>query len=257
MATAQQKWQVWDEARSYGETLFRRASGELPEMESSKKMAREVRAHFSPGDSVLDVGCGAGHYYRSLRRELSGRFHYTGVDATSYYIELAQQAHADQRDCEFHVGNVFQLDLPDSSFEIVMCNNLLLHLPSIAKPLAELVRVTRRVTLVRFLCGQRSFAIKDVHPQADGSEFGEDHEPTAFHYYNIYSESYVRHVLSTIPGIASFRFTPDVDFDQQKILASASDHQGAHDATLMLGGFQVNGYVLQPWCILEIARDAA
>jgi ubiquinone/menaquinone biosynthesis C-methylase UbiE len=254
MSSAMERWQVWDQTPTYGQTLYRRAVGELPEMESAKKMAKEVGRLFQPGNSILDVGCGAGHYLPSLRKTIREPFRYHGIDVTQQYIALAREAFSGQPDTDFSVGSVFNLDLPDRSYDIVMCNNLLLHLPSIAQPLLELIRVARRRVLVRFLCGQRSFIIQDVYPQADGEEFDSQQRPVSFHYYNIYSQSYVQRLLADMPGIATWSIHPDDDFDQQRILASAADHGTAHDASHIVGGCQVNGYILQPWALLEITR---
>lgn len=245
-------WRIWDGERSYGETLFKRATGELPEMESSKKLASEVARVLRTGDSILDVGCGSGHYLRSLRRVLAHDVTYTGVDATEYYIQLARKAFATDEHCEFKVADIYDLDLPDRSFDIVMCNNVLLHLPSIESPLSELVRVARRTVFVRLLCGNRSFRIQDVESQPDGCEFENDGTPRGFHYYNIYSEEYVGHLLSKLAGVETWSLTPDTDFDKRKILTSTGDHQGARDATTIVGDYQVNGYILQPWQVLEI-----
>lgn len=252
MSLTAEKWQVWDQAANYGDTLYRRATGNLPEMESSKKMAKEIARVIRTGDSILDVGCGAGHYLPSLRARISEKFRYTGVDATEKYIELARKAFEGQRDVEFQVANIFQLDLPDNRFDIVMCNNVLLHLPSIVKPLEELVRVAKRTVLIRFLCGNRSFIIQDVHPQTDGEEFDREQRPVGFHFYNIYSQAYINQLLAEFPDVARWTITPDNDFDPEKIAQSAADHRSAHDASAICGGYQVNGYVLQPWAVLEI-----
>jgi ubiquinone/menaquinone biosynthesis C-methylase UbiE len=246
----QEQWRVWGAETPYGETLYKRATGELPEMESSKKMAEEVARVFKPGDSVLDVGCGAGHYLRSLRRTLGPDFDYVGVDATQHYVELAEKANGRDARAKFKVGDVFAIPLEDQSFEVVMCNNVFLHLPSIAQPLRELVRVSRRSVFLRTLIGNRSFRIKDVHPQMP--EFDESGEPTGFHYYNIYSEAYVASLLPPLKRVKAWTIKPDFDFDRQRILASMSDHKGAHDASGIVGDYQVNGYILQPWSILEI-----
>ena len=85
-------WRVWDTEPGYGNLLYRRATGDLPEMESSKVVARLVKDWLRGGDAILDVGCGSGHYLRSLRRHISSDFSYTGVDATAAYIDLARQA---------------------------------------------------------------------------------------------------------------------------------------------------------------------
>lgn len=247
------KWRVWDKEKSYGEVLYKRAVGELPEMESSKKIAVEVKKYIKNNDRVLDVGCGAGHYLRSLRRELSDiSFSYTGLDATNDYIQLAKKAFAGDNKCTFMVSDIYDIRLQDNSHELVMCNNVLLHLPSIEKPLNELIRVAKRNVVVRLLAGERSFRIKDVAPQSDGIEFDENGEPISFHYYNIYSNSYLAYLLKKNKRVKNFTITPDFDFNKQNIISSVTEHGKAHDASKIVGDFQVNGYVLQPWSIVEI-----
>jgi ubiquinone/menaquinone biosynthesis C-methylase UbiE len=247
-------WRVWDDDRSYGETLYNRATGELPEMESSRAVSKVVAKVFREGDTILDVGCGCGHYLRGLDRELPAGFSYQGVDATEHYISLARKAFADRADVRFEVADIFALDLADEAFDIVMCNNVLLHLPEIRRPLSELVRVTRRELFVRLMCGERSFRIQDVHPQPGGAEFAEDGTPIAYHYYNIYSRDYVNHLLERIPGKKRWSIEADTDFDRQRIMDSVKDHPNAVDATTIMGDCQVNGYVLQPWAILHVTK---
>ncbi len=62
-----QAWESEAIGKPYGDLFFDRATGKLPEMESSKAAAARITALAKSGDSLLDVGCGAGHYYRSIR----------------------------------------------------------------------------------------------------------------------------------------------------------------------------------------------
>jgi ubiquinone/menaquinone biosynthesis C-methylase UbiE len=247
------QWRVWNVESSYGETLYKRATGELPEMESSKKMAKELRGVISDQDELLDVGCGAGHYLRSLRRELGSNFHYTGCDATAPYVDLARSAFSHDLNARFSVGDIFNLEFKDAAFDVVMCNNLLLHLPSVMKPIEELTRVARRAVFVRTLIGDRSFRIQDVYP--DTPEFDERGEPTRFYFYNIYSEAYIGSLLRRIKRVKSWNIAPDFDFDKERIQSSVSDHGGARNASRVLGQYQVNGYILQPWAVLQITLE--
>ena len=244
-------WKVWDRDNAYGELLYKRAVGDLPEMESSKRIARELHKIMNSGETILDVGCGAGHYLRSLRRELGKSFSYVGCDATEQYIDLAKRAFSGDGRASFRVSDIFALDFPDDSFDIVICNNLLLHLPSIEKPLQELTRVAKKMVIVRTLCGNRSFRIMDVTPQDDGGEFLPEGDPKAFYYYNIYSQSYISYLLSANSKVRSWELTKDQEFDNKRIEESAKEHSNVN-ATHILGDYQVNGYILQPWVILTI-----
>jgi ubiquinone/menaquinone biosynthesis C-methylase UbiE len=220
-------------------------------MESSKAAAKLIKDDVIEGDKILDVGCGSGHYLRSLRSVLKINFFYTGVDATSNYIDLGKRAFANDNRVDFCLGDIYNLPFDENSFDIVMCNNVLLHLPSIQKPLNELVRVSKKTVLIRTLIGDRSFRIQDV-AQDNEIEFNDDGEPKSFHYYNIYSEKYLNFLLQSNGKVNNFQIIEDVFFDPKNIENSISEHRDAHDVTTILGDFQVNGYVIQPWKFVKI-----
>lgn len=245
------KWKVWDADKCYGELLYKRATGELPEMESSKKIAKEVMALMKGGERILDVGCGAGHYLRSLRREIGDGFEYVGADATKQYIEFAEQAFVGDEKATFTVSDIFNLDFADNSFDIVICNNLLLHLPSIEKPMSELIRVAKHKLVIRTLCGDRSFRIMDVKPQPEGQEFFSDGNPVDFYYYNIYSRAHIDYLLKNNFKVKSWEIEEDRDFDKNRIEESTKEHSN-DNASRIIGDYQVNGYILQPWVIVRV-----
>src|SRR3989338_7233675 len=168
MSTYSQK--VWGTDPAYGEVFYARATGKAPEMESSKATARQLKGLLVPDASVLDVGCGAGHYLRSLRREHPFPFSYDGADVTPNYIRLAKKAYADDPLAHFRVAPVEKLPYAAKSFDIVLCCNVLLHLPAIVKPLRELWRVTRGTMLIRTLIGGSTFRIKQVNETARSEE---------------------------------------------------------------------------------------
>jgi len=145
-------WRVWDLWPEYGETLFKRATGDAPEMESSKATCEFLSRVYRRGMSVLDVGCGAGHYYRSLMERLDPDIDYHGVDITEHYIELAKKAYSSPN--RFSVGDIYDLQFPDKSIDIVFCSNALMNLPPPpTRPIEELIRVARNHVIIRTLLG--------------------------------------------------------------------------------------------------------
>jgi len=259
------RWQQWgtptDETSS---VYYKRATGELPEMESSKALASLVKEWVLPRDSILDVGCGAGHYLQSLRREIAEPFRYTGLDATRRHIELAREAWKGQSDTDFQQGDIYSLPFDDAEYDIVMCSNVLLHLPSVQVPLSELVRTARRRVIIRTLVGDRSFRIQEVRSSADDrtdastasdakvdSEFDADGEPKSFSYYNIYSQSYIEGLVSRLPNTTSCTIFPDREFDVAKLEADLARYSSPN-ATHLMNGLQVNRYVLLPWHFVSI-----
>ena len=258
MPTYSQK--VWGTDRAYGEVFFARATGNAPEMESSKATARQLKGILKPDVTVLDVGCGAGHYLRSLRREFTFPFSYDGADVTPHYVRLAKKAYARDPLAHFRVAPVEKLPYKDKSFDIVLCCNVLLHLPSIVKPLRELWRVTKGTLLIRTLIGKSTFRIQQVHEAVplkgkNDPLFDAKGEPKKFHYYNIYSEAYVRWLTAALPGAADIALHEDRDFNPRAIGTQQwPDKKKPADLTEIFNGWQVNTYVLQPWCFLRVTR---
>ena len=267
-ASPPETWRVWDRAEDYGQTLARRATGDLPEMECAKAVARRVKDLIRPGDHVLDAGCGAGHYLRSLRREIDVSFAYTGVDATARYLELARRAWDGTPDVRFEQGDLYSLPFDDRSFDLVICCNVFLHLPSVQVPLRELVRVSRRHTVIRTLVGERSFRIMEVFtPETHGElfeggmdrdEFLPSGEPHNFAYYNIYARSWFEKLLDRMPDVAARGFTPDDQYDENNLARDAAREDAPGNTTQLIGRWQVNGgCILLPWHLIQVDKTEA
>jgi ubiquinone/menaquinone biosynthesis C-methylase UbiE len=235
---------IWDKEKDYGELFYKRATGELPEMESSKAVAEIVKNCIKPKDLILDIGCGVGHYLTSLKRTIDVPFSYHGVDCTKHYIDLARRAF---NTGTFHVGDIYDLKFPDRCADIVMCNNVLLHLPSIEIPIRELLRVSNKYVIIRTLIGNCTFQIK----QAEEPELHDSDGLVNYHYYNIYSESYIRSILQGY----EYQLKDDFHFDPINI-GGSENYIGEQpkDLTVMVAGHQVNGYIIQPWKFIIIKK---
>lgn len=256
METGSRSWEAgqgWGEKNDpYLTLLSERAQGKLPEMESSKALARRVSQSLKANERILDVGCAVGHYYVSLKKQIAFDFDYVGVDFTEPYIQEAQRVFQDTPLTDFQVGDIFDLPFDDQSFDMVYSCNVLLHLPSIAIPLKELCRVARRKVIIRSLIGERSFRIQDII--GSGDEFTQDGQPHNFHYFNIYSQDYIAHLLDSLPRVKSWAVELDQDYNPENI----KEHDAsvdAKDTTTILGDYQVNGYIISPWSFLEIELD--
>lgn len=247
--------------QDYAETFFKRATGELPAMESSKAVGALLAHEMRANDSVLDVGCGAGHYLRSLLQSVTVPFEYTGVDITPDFVAAAVRAWRDEPRAAFGIGDIHDLPFPDRAFDIVMCNNVLLHLPGIVKPVRELLRVAKRMVLIRTLIGERSFRIQEVYSKANWpfstvpveEEFNDSGEPVSFGFENIYSREYFETVVRRADPQVRVEFAEDTFFDPAAISRSA-DTEGLPNPTKAINGMQVFGYVILPWYFVTIRR---
>src|SRR6266849_5889456 len=94
-------------------------------------------AAMKSGMSVLDVACGPGYVAAEVKRLGATA---TGID---FSFEMVRQAQAMNPGIKFFEGDAQRLPFPAESFERVLMNFGLLHLPSPEEALAEACRVLR------------------------------------------------------------------------------------------------------------------
>lgn len=94
--------------------------------------------------TVLDVGCGTGHWGRALSVYLPDDAKIIGVDREPDWVSLAQEFSKDQRDrFDYKVSTAEKLPFPDNSFDLVTCQTLLLHVDQAKTVLREMARVLK------------------------------------------------------------------------------------------------------------------
>ncbi len=86
----------------------------------------------------LDIATGRGEFIAFLRNIFSNISEFTGIDTHSRILEIAKKTFSD---CDFRQMNAYQLDYPDSTFELVSISNSLHHLDEPTRVLKEMYRV--------------------------------------------------------------------------------------------------------------------
>lgn len=94
--------------------------------------------------SVLDVGCGMGHWSRILSRILSKQAKITGIDREHAWVTEAQERTKSQAN-RFHYqqGLGEAIPFPDETFDMVTCQTVLIHVPDVLLVLKEMTRVLK------------------------------------------------------------------------------------------------------------------
>lgn len=88
------------------------------------------------GKTVMDVGCGMGH----LAAVLPATYEYRGVDNSGYMLEAAKRFFPRK---DFRHGDIYDLSSHDAA-DTVVCLYLLIHLPDLERPLAQLWDRTKK-----------------------------------------------------------------------------------------------------------------
>ncbi|MBX3313577.1 MAG: methyltransferase domain-containing protein [Actinobacteria bacterium] len=102
--------------------------------------AAHLLPHLAPGQRLLDVGCGPGTITVDLAdRVAPGAV--LGVDASADVIAQAAGIVGERSNVTFAVADVYALDHPDASFDVVHAHQVLQHLTDPVAALREMRRV--------------------------------------------------------------------------------------------------------------------
>ena len=95
----------------------------------------------SPEGLLLEVGCGSGLVYAELVPNVIANVSYTGVDTSAAMLAIAHSRHPEGR---FLKGDAYDLSFRPRSMDLVVCFEVLVHLPDILQPISEMLRVSSR-----------------------------------------------------------------------------------------------------------------
>jgi SAM-dependent methyltransferase len=103
------------------------------------------KVHLSPGDRVLDCGCGPRGIIELLSERVSPGGRVVGLDADAAHVTMAQQLVADRglTDVEVLVGDARHTGLAAGSFDLVHARMLLVNVPAPEDIVIEMVRLAR------------------------------------------------------------------------------------------------------------------
>ena len=126
-------------------------------------------------ESVLDVGCGQGHWGRLLDVVTAPEATTVGVDFEPEWVaEAARQAQTAGLVDRFRYqeGSAGSLPFTDRSFDLVTCQTVLIHVPDPEAVIAEMVRVTKPRGLV--LAAEPNNRAGLLVEEAPALDFGSD-----------------------------------------------------------------------------------
>lgn len=97
------------------------------------------------GKVVLDAGCGNGYIARKMAKNAKK---VVGVDFTEELVDIAKGKSKNLKNLEFKTASVEKLPFKDESFDVVLCNMVLMDLENLDAAVSEISRVVKRKGLV-------------------------------------------------------------------------------------------------------------
>ncbi len=88
--------------------------------------------------TVLDIGCGNGHFLRQV--QTLGKYELHACDVMPH-VDLGAGI-------TYHQGNLEALPFADKSFDVVTCHHTIEHIPNLAPAIAELKRISRKQVMI-------------------------------------------------------------------------------------------------------------
>ena len=234
-------WNIW-ENKSEIERSIQRVKGTLPEMECAKQLAEILKKYYKKGDKVLDFGCAAGHFYKSLRK-IDNQILYTGFDVTKSYIDFAKKFYKKNDRIFFDTQNIFSLSRKYyKNFDIVFCSNVLLHLPSIDLALKNLIKATKKYCIIRTLVSENTHLSKFYH----NDKTNKNNILNSFQFQNTYSYNLIRKKIKKI-GNYTVNFIDD-KYNGKKINKEFKKYKKNYPGlTKFEGNVQISGSKVFEW----------
>lgn len=107
-----------------------------------RKLQRHELLGVSPGDRVLDAGCGQGVDVRLLADSVGPQGEVVGVDVSKKMLEAARERTENSANIRYERADIVDLGFPNESFDAVQADGVLAHTDAPGDALYELTRVT-------------------------------------------------------------------------------------------------------------------
>lgn len=145
---------IWEHSRTVRDLYARRCRLEAEEMTCAAQAAELLAPHVTPGDTLLDAGCGSGYFFHSLQKRAIPVTYY-GIDAAPSLIAIGQEI---MPAYGLPADQLQTMRLEDLAGEIdhVVCMNVLSNIDNYHRPLERLLQCARKTVILRESCKEKA-----------------------------------------------------------------------------------------------------
>ena len=216
--------------------------------------------HISAGMKVLELGCGTGSLWIG-RNELISQFgKLVLTDFSEGMLETARKNLGEKDQIEYRVADIQDLPFEDNTFDMVIANSMLYHVPDINKGISEVRRVLKDDgTFYCATLGENNFVEQLAEWfKLSGENFNPNHNftmqngaqklKTAFSEIEarIYKDSLhitdIDDLVSYLTSLASLKALNDVPVERLKEIIAEYAVNGVVDLPKEYGMFIARGY---------------
>ena len=148
------KFFIWNKSNSLKKLYTKRVKLISPEMDSCKQAAEILSKKINDDNSILDVGCGTGYFYHSLKKKKL-KVNYVGIDANKKFVEIGNKELK-----KFGLNKPLKfLRVEDftGEFDYVACLNFLSNLDNYHKILERLLLSAKKGIILRESLSGKNF----------------------------------------------------------------------------------------------------
>lgn len=138
---------IWEHSKTFHRSCRDRASGSAVTTDSVQQTIEILSSLVTPGMTVLDVGCAAGHAFHAL---IGLGLEYHGIDSYADGIEVGRHFLSRQGLQASRLRAIGVEDLPASErHDVVLCLNTLNYAPQFHLPLEIMARAATKCLIIR------------------------------------------------------------------------------------------------------------
>lgn len=138
---------IWEHSEKLRQLYARRCAKEEPEMTCHAQAAELLAPLVAAGDTLLDVGCGSGYFYHSLK-DRGLPVEYFGIDASPALLGIGRSI---LPAFGLSADRLLELRIEDLSacVDHVVCINVLSNLDNYHRPLERLLKAAKKSLILR------------------------------------------------------------------------------------------------------------